>query len=129
MTTSTFYTLIGFVLILCFTILCILNGISATSGFLDMGLITMSVFGIMSIFLYYYARKSVQNPNRTKFITLTISNMFIRMLVSIGLILLYFKIKKPESQLFVIPFLATYFIFTIFETYFLLALSNVKKGK
>ena len=103
------------------TMVYLLPGISP---YLDLGCLSWVLFSVLSVVLFYIADKVVNHPERTKFISLTIANMLIKMMVSIGLIWTYYVVKKPQSGLFVIPFLLVYGIFTIFETRFLLQIAD-----
>jgi len=96
------------------------------SGFLDLGFITWALFSVLSVFLFLIADKAVFHPERTRFISVTIANMLIKMVFSIGLVLSYYTLKKPVNGLFILPFLLVYGIFTIFETRFLLQIANQK---
>lgn len=106
------------------TMVYLLPGISP---YLDLGIISWVLFSFLSVVLFYIADKVVNHPERTKFIGLTIANMLVKMTVSIGLIWIYYVLKKPQSGLFIVPFLLVYGIFTIFETRFLLQIANQKK--
>lgn len=110
------------------TMIYLLPGISP---YLDLGIITWVLFSVLSVILFFIADKVVNLPERTKFISLTIANMLVKMMVSIGLIWTYYLAKKPQSGLFIVPFLLVYGIFTIFETRFLLQIAdqNNKYGR
>jgi phosphatidylserine synthase len=91
------------------------------------GITTTLIFFVFSVIVYVAANLSVDSPNRTRFIGLTISNMLGKMLISVAVVLIYHKVKNPSNTLFIIPFLLIYIIFTIFETHFLIQIANHKK--
>lgn len=91
------------------------------------GITTTLIFFVFSVIVYVAANLSVDSPNRTRFIGLTISNMLGKMLISVAVVLIYHKVKNPSNTLFIIPFLSIYIIFTIFETHFLIQIANHKK--
>ncbi len=41
------------------------------------------------------------------------------MFISVAIVVVHVRLEQPENKLFVIPFLAIYLIFTIFEIYIL----------
>jgi hypothetical protein len=51
----------------------------------------------------------------------------LKMALCLFVIVGYFKLAEPSSKMYAIPFLIVYLIFTIFETYFMMKLSKVKK--
>jgi UDP-N-acetylmuramyl pentapeptide phosphotransferase/UDP-N-acetylglucosamine-1-phosphate transferase len=101
------------------------------SPYVDLGIISWALFSFLCVVLFFIADKVVNHPERTKFISLTIANMMLKMMVSIGLVWTYYMVKKPQSGLFIVPFLLVYGIFTIFETRFLLQIAdqNNKYGR
>jgi len=92
------------------------------------GISTTLIFFVFSVIIYVAANVSVNNPNRTRFIGLTITNMLAKMLVSVAVVLIYHKVNNPSNTFFIVPFLLIYIIFTIFETHFLLQIANHKKS-
>jgi hypothetical protein len=96
-------------------------------AYIDLGIITLILFIILSVGIFILGKRRIQDPVRTRFISLTIANMMLKMVFSIGLVLVYYKLKNPEVSLFILPFLTIYIIFTIFETRFLLIMVNDKK--
>lgn len=127
MSTSRFYINIAMVSVAAIFLMYFLGKFFSFEVYLDLGLITWVLFFLMGVLLYYIANVTVNSPNRTKFISLTIANMFIKMVLSVGIVLIYFKLKNPESPVFIVPFIIIYVFFTIFETYFLLKIANLKK--
>ena len=87
------------------------------------------MFTLMSVVLYIILKKSLLNPDKQVFISITMANMLVRMLCSIILLLLYKNIKAPADNKFIISFLIVYIIFTIFETYFMVGLADQKPKK
>lgn len=82
-------------------------------------LISVSLMVSLSIIAYFLALKAVKSDQRGSFINLIILNIMLKLFLSFALVLLYAKFTAPSNKLFVIPFLAVYLYFTIFETYFL----------
>jgi hypothetical protein len=54
--------------------------------------------------------------------------ILMKMIVCVALVVAYVKISNPESKLFVLPFLTTYLIFTIFEIFVLQKIARYQPG-
>ena len=106
-----------------------MHEIAALSRYRDLTLYSIIMFTVMSIVLYVILRKSLFNADKQVFISITLANMLMRMLCSIILLLIYKKLKAPADNNFIISFLIVYIIFTIFETYFMVRLSDHKPKK
>lgn len=93
--------------------------------------ILLSVLGLAFMIIatagfYIAAQKAISSPNKMAFIQLVMGNVFFKMLFVMGIVATYFKIVKPESKFFILPFMSIYFIFTIFETIYVYKISNKK---
>ncbi len=95
----------------------------------DLSYYSIIMFSVMSIVLYILLRKSLLSADKQIFTSITLTNMLIRMLGSITLLLFYKKIKECPDNKFIISFLVIYVIFTIFETYFMVSLADQKPKK
>ena len=82
-------------------------------------------FSLLSMLTYITSQKMEQSENRASLLSLTFSNMLLKILLTAVVILIYYKFGQPESGLFVIPFIIIYIGFTVFEVY--LFNSQVKK--
>lgn len=91
-------------------------------------LYSVSMFTVLSILLYIFLYKSVKNPDKQLFISITLMNMLVKMVCSIGLLLLYKAAYQPANGKFIFPFLIIYLFFTIFETYFMVNLADQKQN-
>ncbi|MBK9255929.1 MAG: hypothetical protein IPM42_10610 [Saprospiraceae bacterium] len=97
-----------------------------TSPYFNVGLTSLCLFTVFSTGLYLILRYFAKHPNKQLFLSGTVFNMFFKMLFSVGILMLYYVIKKPGDGAFVIPFLVVYVTFTIFETFFMLQLAQEK---
>lgn len=88
--------------------------------------LSLIFFVIISILMFFSGRWGIGHPNKVMFISLMYIYMGLKMLLSIMLIILYYLYVEPESNLFILPFFTVYFIFTIFESYFLMKLNEKK---
>jgi hypothetical protein len=87
---------------------------------------SLMLFVGISIFMFFSGRWGVGHSNKIMFISLMYGYMGLKMLLSIILIMLYYFYVEPESNLFILPFFTVYFIYTIFESYFLIKLNDEK---
>jgi len=97
-----------------------------TRPFFNVGIISLILFTVFSTGLFVLLRYFSKHPNNQLFLSGTVFNMFFKMLFSVGILMLYYVIKKPDDGAFVIPFLVVYVTFTIFETFFMLKLAQEK---
>lgn len=87
---------------------------------------SLILFVIISIIMFFSGRWGVAHANKGMFISLMYAYMGLKMLLSIIMIMLYYFYVEPESNLFILPFFTVYFIYTIFESYFLMKLNEKK---
>lgn len=114
-----FLVFIGLVLIF-------VHSFESQSDTILLSIITVVLFTLLSIVLFIALKISVKSTNKQLFISYTLINMLVKMVMSIVLLLVYREIFKPQDGNFVIPFLIIYVLFTIFETYFMLKIADEK---
>lgn len=85
---------------------------------------SLILFIVISVIMYFSGRWGVGHSNKMIFISLMYAYMGLKMLLSIIMIMLYYIYVEPESNLFILPFFTVYLIFTIFESYFLMKLNK-----
>lgn len=91
-----------------------------------LSVMTVVLFTLLSIGLFIALKISVKSTNKQLFISYTLINMIVRMVMSIVLLLGYRELFKPIDGKFVLPFLLIYVLFTIFETSFMLKIADEK---
>jgi hypothetical protein len=87
---------------------------------------SIGLFIPLSIGQYYLAKRAAVSENKSLFHNLIIASVFFKMFLSVIILVIYRKLMQPDSGRFVLPFLLVYFIFTIFETYFMVKLAKPK---
>lgn len=90
--------------------------------------LSLILFIVISIIMYFTGRWGVNSENKTTFIGLMYAYMGGKMFLSIVLIMMYYYYIEPKSKLFILPFFVVYLIFTIFESYFLMKLNENSKN-
>ena len=86
--------------------------------------LSLLLFLMISVVMYFTGRWGVNNDNKNTFIGLMYAYMGGKMFLSVVLIMLYYFYVEPDSKLFILPFFVVYLIFTIFESYFLMKLND-----
>ena len=87
---------------------------------------SLGLFVPLSIGMYFVGDKASKSENKMLFHNLIIITIFAKMFLSVFVLLIYKKIFQPETKNFTLPFFLVYFIFTIFETYFMVKLAQKK---
>lgn len=80
---------------------------------------SIGCFILLSTMAFITAGLAAKNAGGSTFIGLVMINVFFKLAASFIIVALYVKQVAPEDKFFIIPFLSTYLIFTVFETYFL----------
>jgi hypothetical protein len=87
--------------------------------YIDIAYYAIPSFTFLSVAIYFLTIYLEKQPNKGMLLNLVIINVMFKFLVTIGVVLIYHKARNPEDGIFVLPFIITYVIFTIFETYFM----------
>jgi len=89
--------------------------------------LSLLLFAALTVIMYIFARRAARSDNKYAFINFLLAMTFFKMLLAVSIALVY-KFKAPEpSMLFIALFLGIYVVYTIFETYFMTQLSNMKE--
>ncbi len=92
-------------------------------------MVTAALFLSYTWILHKMSLKSLHVGKSTRFIHVVMANSFVKMILTFTLVGLFYYLKKPETFFFLISFIALYAIFTIFETWYLLQISDAQAGK
>lgn len=66
-----------------------------------------------------FGQWAIKNKMSQAFIRIVMLNVFTKLLGSFAFMFIYYELKSPGDQFFLLPFIVVYFVFLIFETYFL----------
>lgn len=91
-------------------------------------IVTASLFFSYTWILHRMSIKSLHVARSAGFIHVVMANSFVKILLTLALIGLFYYLKQPQTFFFLISFIALYAIFTIFETWYLLQISDEKAG-
>ena len=124
-----FFTQLSFVSLGIVVVIFLFNLIPAFQVFQLLSWISFFFFLALSVLMYFIGYFAANSSDKNSFLQIVMASTFFKMVLCLAIIISYAKIAEPESKLFVIPFLAIYIIFTIFETYFMMKLSYLKPNK
>jgi len=77
------------------------------------------LFTIITGFVYWIVERALRTQQNNFFLSVIIINVFVKIVASFVFMMIYVKVNDPADRYFLVPFLMTYLIFTIFETYIL----------
>lgn len=84
---------------------------------------SIAFFAILCYLVFLFGKMTGRKQPGLFMYTIII-NVFVKLLASFLVVYFYVQYAKPNDQLFIIPFLTVYLVFTIFETYFLSILAK-----
>lgn len=76
-------------------------------------------FVLLAVVIYFLVDRSMKLYDGKSVLGLVIINVFLKLIFSFAFVAIYVQIKSPQEKIFLIPFLTTYLVFTVFETWFL----------
>lgn len=88
-----------------------------------MSIWTLLLFSVLSILQYVVALKFIDHQNRQLFGSFIMLGTFLKIVFAVVLVFLYYKMTQATDRYFIIPFFVIYFIFTVFETIFLVKIN------
>ena len=92
----------------------------------NFSLASIAFFVLLSIFMYFLGIKAAVSKDKNAFTRLIILITFVKMLLTVILVIVYQRVIKPEGIGFVIPFFLVYIVYTAFEVIFLSKLGKIK---
>ena len=87
--------------------------------YIDVLIYAIIFFTTLTVLVYWLGQRALRTSQNNFFLYVIIINVFIKLVASFVFMLIYVKIKNPGDRYFLVPFLLTYLIFTISETYVL----------
>ncbi len=119
MDSTKFISIFSFTLLFVGVILYSLSLTDEFGDYVDIGWYGVLMFSVISIYFYVATERLEDTEKKYKFINLTMTNMVAKMILSAGLVTVYYITKTPGDGKFIVPFIIVYVIFTVFETYFM----------
>jgi hypothetical protein len=78
----------------------------------------------LSIVMYHAGVKAVDSPNPFIFSHLSMFFTVSKLIISMILVIVFWKKMQPQSKYFIVPFMIEYFCFVFFETYFMVKIAR-----
>lgn len=126
MTPTIFFKELGLATLVIALILFGIHQIPALAHLADFSWSCTLMFTIFTIIVYYAGLAAARSVNRQAFTSVSFGFILYKMVISVGFVFVYVKIKEPTSTLFLIPFFIIYFYYTIFETHFMIKLGKMR---
>lgn len=86
--------------------------------------ITAGFFVIFSSLIFLATKFLTTKERKGSFISLVMLNVFLKLVLSFGVVYWFVSQYEPTSKWFIFPFLINYLLFTILETYALTKLAE-----
>ena len=103
-----------------------LNRIPQLQAHAGLSWLSLSLFVGLSLLMFYVGKRTALSENKNDFTNVVLGFTVGKMFLSILVIYLYFRLAQPEGKWFILPFFIVYFLFTAFETYFMMKLGKTK---
>jgi len=124
MTNSQFFTQLGIVSLLAVCALFGLFQIPQIAPYQLFAWLSLLAFIILSVLMFVIGRQSALSENKNTFTSVILGFTMGKMFMAIMVIYVYLQIAEPSDKFFVAPFFTVYFIYTAFETYFMMKLGK-----
>ncbi len=92
---------------------------------LGFGSASAGLYALLCVAIYYTASPVAHSAKRVRLAQYVMLLTCVKMVLSIGFVLLYYYLWRPSGTSFLYPFFAAYLAYTIYETYVLLRLNRV----
>lgn len=118
-----FYIALGLLTVFTGFLLWLMSGIRSldAGNFAYLGL---GFFVLFSILIYHLGLKAAGHQNKNKFTSVVMSMIFLKLVFTLAIVLIYDKKIAPLRIEHIISFLISYLCFTFFEVYFMSKLAR-----
>jgi hypothetical protein len=93
-------------------------------NYAKLGWASLALFINITFLMFFLGKRAIVSPNKMLFSNISMGFIFLKMVMSLMIIVTYKKIAHPASNLFIVPFFIVYLTFTIFETYLMLKMTQ-----
>ena len=91
-----------------------------------LSIITLLVFILLNVGLFYAGKSTNRSANRMAFSGLISASVFGKMVLALAMLFVYREVAQPTNQWFVAVFLLAYVVYTVFEVWFMTILAKEK---
>lgn len=85
---------------------------------------TLALFVLICLLLFFFGWRAARSPQRMAFNGVVTSSVFGKMVISLVFLFVYKKTYAPPGTSFVVIFLLTYAVYTLFEIWFMTKLAK-----
>ncbi len=124
MTNKTFFLQLGGVILITVAALLGLFQVPKLAPYQLLGWISLGGFVFLSIVMFLIGRSAANSANKNTFTNTIMVFTMGKMMLAIMIVYAYLQLAEPIDKFFVIPFFLVYFVFTAFETYFMMKLGK-----
>ena len=111
----------------CYIIAILLGFNDRLGAYIDITHYTIPAFGLLSLTTYFILEHLKKQKNNAVMLNMVLVNTMSKLLLSVSIVVLYYKLKSPDDGIFVVPFIIIYVIFTVFETYYMSEQARTKR--
>ena len=124
MTNRAFFLQLLGVTAVCAVVLLALFQVTALKPYQPLGWISLGGFFLLSILMFFVGRSSAASANKNNFTNTVLLFTMGKMFFAVMIVYAYLMLAEPADKFFIVPFFAVYFLYTGFETYFMMKLGK-----
>ncbi|HHH50687.1 MAG TPA: hypothetical protein ENK52_06890 [Saprospiraceae bacterium] len=125
-TKRSFFQQLGLISLGTALLLFLLHRLPGFDTYQEFSWISLIIFILLSILMYFMGIRTAVSKDRNAFTRTVLGITGGKMFLAIVMVVMYVEIRQPISRHFLLPFFIVYFVYTIYETYFMMNLSHVK---
>lgn len=118
---------LSILILICLALTGITFFIPALHSHISFSIITISLFALLSLTVYYIGNNLATSSNKYLYNNLIIINVMLKIVISVAAILVYVKLMNPTNNWYLLIFILIYILFTIFEVYFMTKQAKTRK--
>ncbi len=84
---------------------------------------SVALFIVLSFIIFIASKWQIRRGTKGAFVSVVLFNVILKLILCFGLVYAYVQDNNPLSKWFIVPFLISYVVFTIAETYALTRVS------
>ena len=119
MTVTRFFQLLILTIVILTGIMYLMSFNEKIAEYIDISYYAIPSFSLLCIVIFFLTEYLEKQSNKGMLLNLVIINVMFKFILTIAVVLIYFKLRNPDDGIFVLPFIIIYVLFTIFETYFM----------
>jgi uncharacterized membrane protein (DUF485 family) len=89
-------------------------------------LLSVGIFTLLSAGVYFMAARAAISKDKNAFTRLIMVLTFVKLFLTLLLVIVYHRLAHPGSLFFLIPFFFVYIAYTVFETVYLTKLGKIE---